>query len=57
MPGRQLAVYSRGALKRKLYRGRRTRRRRGGEEDGSKLRNLTTPTQSGGEKSILEEGM
>ena len=44
--GRQLAVYSRGALQRKGGRG-------GGEEEKEgreKSRNLTTPHRRGGEK-------
>ena len=49
MPGRQLAVYSRGGAEEDA--GGRRRRRRRRREDGTTLRNLTTPTQSGGEKT------
>ena len=44
--GRQLAVYSRGGFAEEDAGGRKKKE----EKDGRKLRNLTTPTQSGGEK-------
>ena len=44
VPGRQLAVYSRGGVQRRTQEGGRRKK-----EDGRKLRNITTHTQSGGE--------
>ena len=54
MAGRQLAVYSRGALQRKGGRGgeeeeKEKEKEKEKEEDGRKLRNLTTPHRRGGE--------
>ena len=53
MAGRLLAVYSRGGAEEDAggeEGGEEGGVRRGEEKDGRKLRNLTTPTQSGGEK-------
>ena len=50
--GRQLAVYSRGGFAEEGRQRRRREEEEEGRKDERKLRNLTTPHRSGGEKDI-----